>query len=219
MSSLLHEQLARRPEAMQRLADTPITLCGAGALGANLAESLARAGCGRLKVLDKDRIEEHNLSTQPWQRGDIHQHKAKILGNTLYRAVGAKVDAQVVEVDEHNAEKLLVGSGLVVDCFDNRAARLCVQHAARALGLPCVHGGLSGDGYGEVVWDEDYTVPSDPVPDPDRPDAVACDYPLARNLVMLTASMLAEVVISFIADDVRRAFAVTLGDLTISRLR
>jgi molybdopterin/thiamine biosynthesis adenylyltransferase len=212
MSSLLHEQLARRPEAMARLAGTPITVCGAGALGANLVESLARAGCGALKVIDKDRIEEHNLSTQPWQRGDIRQHKARILGHSLYRAVGTKLDAQVVELTDANAEGLLTGSELVVDCLDNRAARRAVQTAVRSGGLPCVHGGLSGDGYGEVVWDEDYTVPSDGGAD-------VCDYPLARNLVMLTVSVLAEVVIGFAAAGERRAFALTLGDLNINTTR
>ena len=211
MSALLHEQLARRPDVMQRLAEQQITLCGAGALGANLAESLARAGCGQLKVIDRDRVEEHNLSTQPWQRSDVRQHKAKILANTLYRAVGARVDAVQTELTDDNAGALLAGADLVVDCFDNRAARLAVQTAVRASGQACVHAGLSGDGYGEVVWDEHYTVPSDGGED-------VCDYPLARNLVMMTVSILAEVVIGHVGLGECRSFAVTLGDLKVSPL-
>ena len=63
-----------------------------------------------------------------------------------------------------------------------------------------------------MVWDEDYTVPSDVGED-------VCDYPLARNLVMMTTSVLAEVVIGFVAEGERRAFALTLGDLKVSQTR
>jgi molybdopterin/thiamine biosynthesis adenylyltransferase len=43
-----------------------VTVCGAGALGANITENLARSGAGSLVVIDRDRIEERNLSTQPY---------------------------------------------------------------------------------------------------------------------------------------------------------
>ena len=46
-----------------------------------------------------------------------------------------------------------------------------------------------------------------------------CDYPLARNLVMMTVSMLAEVAIGFVVTGERRGYALTLGDLKISSTR
>jgi tRNA A37 threonylcarbamoyladenosine dehydratase len=49
---------------MSLIKNLPVTVCGAGALGAN-TESLARSGFGQLTVVDRDRIEERNLSTQP----------------------------------------------------------------------------------------------------------------------------------------------------------
>lgn len=48
---------------MAALRDYPVTVCGAGALGANLVETLARSGYGKLRVIDCDRIETGNLST------------------------------------------------------------------------------------------------------------------------------------------------------------
>ncbi len=48
---------------MQRLRQVLVTVCGAGALGANLAENLARQGFTRIRVIDRDRVEERNLST------------------------------------------------------------------------------------------------------------------------------------------------------------
>jgi hypothetical protein len=71
-----------------------------------------------------------------------------------------------------------------VDRFDNSAARAAVLATVRAAGAPCLHAGMSGDGYAEVVWDEHYTVPPDTGAD-------ACDYPLARNLVLLAVAVAA----------------------------
>ena len=66
MNGLYHEQLYRTPALMTRLGEFSVTVCGAGALGANIVESLARMGFNRLRVIDRDRIEERNLSTQPY---------------------------------------------------------------------------------------------------------------------------------------------------------
>src|SRR5215207_8863013 len=117
MSIFYHEQLQRSAEVMRRLREQPVTVCGAGALGANVVESLARAGFARLRVIDRDRVEERNLSTQPYYRSDVGARKATMLANMIYRAVGVTVEARAEELDERNAERLL--EGLVVDAFDN----------------------------------------------------------------------------------------------------
>ncbi len=48
---------------MTKLKNLSVTVCGAGALGANITENLARAGFSQLRVIDCDCIEERNLST------------------------------------------------------------------------------------------------------------------------------------------------------------
>ena len=58
MSIFFHEQLYRTPDLMAQLKDFTVTVCGAGALGANITEDLARSGFGKLVVIDRDRIEE-----------------------------------------------------------------------------------------------------------------------------------------------------------------
>src|SRR5438034_11158300 len=111
MSIFYHEQLDRAAEVMARLREFPVAVCGAGALGANIAESLARSGFGRRRVIDRDRVEERNLSTQPYYRSDIGAQKAKIVANMLYRALGATVEARAEELTIGNVQKLLNGSG------------------------------------------------------------------------------------------------------------
>lgn len=210
MSIFFHEQLYRSDAVMTKLKAFPVTVCGAGALGANLAENLVRAGFGKLKVIDRDRIEERNLSTQPYYRSDVGAFKAKILANNLYRAIATKVEAETQEVTAANATQLLKGSQLIVDVFDNSVSRQIVKDYADQTGTFCLHAGLSSD-YAEVIWNEVYRVPSDINDD-------VCDYPLARNLVMLTVAVASEAIASFIATGEQRNFTITLKDLTVQSL-
>src|SRR5262249_38211647 len=102
-----HARLRRTGGVMAGLRDLPVTIGGGGALGANLTETLARQGFARLTVIDRDRVEERNLSTQPYFRGDIGAQKAKILANALYRALGVAVTGRAEELTAANAAKLL----------------------------------------------------------------------------------------------------------------
>jgi molybdopterin/thiamine biosynthesis adenylyltransferase len=207
MSIFYHELLYRSGEVMRRIAEQSVTVCGAGALGANITESLARSGFARLRVVDRDRVEERNLSTQPFYRTDIGAQKAKLMANSLYRALGARVDARAEELRSDNARKLL--DGLVIDCFDNSASRGIVKVACEEAKLPCLHVGMA-NGYAEVIWNESYRVPSDAQED-------ICDYPLARNLVMLTVAVACEVITLYVATGQRESYTITLGDFAVRR--
>ncbi len=207
MSVFFHEQLYRSSEVMARMRALPVTVCGAGALGENVVESLARQGFAGLRVIDRDRVEERNLSTQPYVRADVGAQKARMLANMIYRALGVEVDARTDEMTTANAGKLLKGSALVVDAFDNSVARQAVRDACVEAHVPCVHAGLAGD-YAEVIWNEVYRVPSAAQDD-------VCDYPLARNLVLLTVAVACEVIATFVATGARESFTLTLRDLAV----
>jgi molybdopterin/thiamine biosynthesis adenylyltransferase len=207
MDSFYHEQLYRTPALMARLREFPLAVCGAGALGANIAESLARIGFMRLRVVDRDRIEERNLSTQPFYRSDAGAFKARVLANALYRALGVEVDARSVELTKTNAAKLLTECALVVDVFDNSASRRVLKEYAEGARLPCLHAGLAGD-YAEVIWNEVYRVPSAAQDD-------VCDYPLARNLATLAVAVACESIVEFVATGAQRSHTITLRDFAV----
>lgn len=203
-----HETIYRGEAAMRTLASKRVVLCGAGAIGSNLAESLLRQGLGELRVIDMDRVEEHNLSTQIWIEEDIGALKVKALANRLYDAVGVEIDEVGKKLEQRNARKLLGGADLVIDGFDNHASRALVKQTCEAEGLPCLHAGLAAD-YAEVLWNEGYRVPQDAGPD-------ICDYPLARNLVSLCVAVTAEVALRFLLDGSKESYSLTLGDLQIN---
>lgn len=204
-----HERRYRSGSVMEKIRRLPVTVCGAGALGANLVENLARQGFGQLRVIDRDRVEERNLSTQPYYRSDVGAFKGKILGNALYRALGAALDVRAEELAAANAPGLLGGSAVVVDTFDNSGSRRAVRDWCEQSATPCLHVGLAGD-YAEVIWNAIYRVPS-----PNQDDV--CDYPLARNLVLLATAVATEALLAFAARGEERSYTITLADLAVSR--
>lgn len=210
MSIFFHEQLYRSAADLAKIRDFSVTVCGAGALGANVAENLARAGFNCLKIIDRDRIEERNLSTQPYYRTDVGAYKAKILANSLYRAIGVKLEAVGKELTGENSKQLIGQTSLVIDTFDNSIARQAVTDYCQQAKVPCLHAGLAGD-YAEVIWSDRYRVPS-----PANDDI--CDYPLARNLVMLAVAVTSEVVFNFVLTGEQRSYTITLKDLSIQPL-
>jgi molybdopterin/thiamine biosynthesis adenylyltransferase len=206
----LHERIYRGHEQVERLGSVPITLCGAGALGSLLADNLARQGFRIARVIDRDRVEEHNVGTQLYGENEIGAWKVDVLRNRLFRAVGVEIEAVTKDLTEHNVSSLLKGSGLVIDAFDNSASRQLVQDQCRARSMPCLHVGLFAD-YAEVIWDENYRVPRDVEGD-------VCEYPLARNLVLLAVAVASESLCRFVLDGSRRAWSITLRDLAIRSL-
>ena len=208
MAYFYHEQLARSEAAWEKIKQSNITVCGAGALGANIIESLARTGFENLRVIDRDRIEERNLSTQPYFRTDIGAQKAKILANSIYRALNIKIQAWAQELSNENADKML--RGIVLDCFDNSAARRAVSDCCHRQNLNCLHVGLA-NGYAEFIWNDVYRIPSDAQDD-------VCDYPLARNLVLMATAIASETLIKFIGGGTKENLSLTFDDLQVSKL-
>jgi molybdopterin/thiamine biosynthesis adenylyltransferase len=205
-----HEAIYRGADQVAKLAEQRLTICGAGALGSNLADNLARQGIRQLRVIDRDRIEEHNVGTQVYGESEIGAWKVESLRQRLFRAVGVEIDAVRKELTERSSKSLLQDSGLIVDTFDSSTSRRLVQEQCRTLQLPCLHVGLYAD-YGEVIWDERYRVPNDVAGD-------VCDYPLARNLILLTVAVASEVIFRFALTGSRQDFSVTLRDFAINPL-
>lgn len=203
-----HEGIYRGADQVAMLANQRLTICGAGALGSQLVDNLARQGFGKLRVIDRDRVEEHNVGTQLYGESEVGAWKVDVLRQRVFRATGVEIEAFRKELSERSARSLLQDGGLVIDTFDNSKSRQLVQEQCRALQLPCLHVGLYAD-YGEVIWDERYRVPQDVIGD-------VCDYPLARNLILLVVAIASEVIVRFALTGDRHALSVTLRDFAIS---
>ena len=120
------------------------------------------------------------------------------------------MEAEAKELAMANAAQLLKDSQFIVDVFDNSSSLQTVKNYADQTGISCIHAGLSSD-YAEVIWNEVYRVPSDVNDD-------VCDYPLGRNLVMLTVAVACGAIVSLIAAGNKQNYSITLKDLSVQSL-
>lgn len=208
MPRFQHEEVFRGREAMDKIASSLLHICGAGALGSNLSINLVRSGFRKLTVIDKDRVEEHNVGTQVYSLDDVGGQKAEILRNLIFREVGEDIDSRAEELAERNISKLLRNAELVVDVFDNTKSRKLVSDYCKQHSINCLHAGVN-ESYGEIRWNENYRVPNDTGLD-------VCDYPLARNLILLVVAITSESLVNFLLTGKRQNYSITLADLQIN---
>ena len=206
-----HEILYRGDDALARLGQVNLTVCGAGAVGSNLVDNLARQGFRQVTVIDFDRVEPHNVGTQTYAESDTGAFKVEVLQAEIFRTVGVEIAAVRNRLTDRNVGKLLAGADLVVDGFDNHESRALVTEHCRSAGIACLHVGLSAD-YAEVLWNEGYRVPHE-VPEE---GADVCDYPLARNLIQFAVALASEAVVRYVLEGQKRNRSFTLRDLRIN---
>jgi adenylyltransferase/sulfurtransferase len=136
-------------EGQERIRRFSMAIVGVGAVGAAAAELAARAGIGKLTLIDRDVVEESNLSRQLlFDAVDAERvsPKASAAAERLSRvAPGVEVCGVVVDLSPENARELLRGHDLVIDGSDNFETRLLVSDAARALGLPSIYAACVGE--------------------------------------------------------------------------
>jgi len=190
MSQFLHESLLRD---IAKLKGKTITLAGCGALGSWTADYLARAGADNFRLIDKDKVEAHNLGPQLHYKHQLGATKVKSLGQHLYRHYGTRIEPHPVELKSTNAFPLLT-SDLVLCTFDNHKGRQIVLDVCLEREIPCIFGGMNGNHwYGHVEWAQNYDNP----PDPAHMQIDPCDYPLAISLVTITSAYLYEVTVRY----------------------
>ena len=136
-------------EGQRRIEAFSIVFVGVGAVGAAAAEAAARAGVGRVTIVDRDVVEESNLSRQfLFDAEDAARiaPKADAAARRL-RAIspGLDVAAVVADLDPGNAPEILRGHDLAFDGSDNFETRLLVSDAARFLGLPSLYAACVGE--------------------------------------------------------------------------
>lgn len=138
------------PEGQRRLGAGFAVVVGCGALGTCIASALVRAGVGRVRVIDRDFIEYHNLQRQLlFTEKDIEENlpKATAAERHLREANSAvEVEGVVADFSRTNAEKLVAGADVIVDGLDNFETRFLINDVSLKLRIPWVYGGAIGSG-------------------------------------------------------------------------
>jgi molybdopterin/thiamine biosynthesis adenylyltransferase len=136
-----------------------VVVVGAGALGSHVIQFLRSCGDIAIRVIDFDRVERKNVLSQFHGKGTVGKSKVQAIQQTVNFMFGVKVQTVPHKLVDDNAEQLLGGAALVLDCLDNGESREVVQRFVRKSNTPCLHGALDGNGtFGRVIWDADFQI-------------------------------------------------------------
>ena len=101
-----------------------VAVCGLGGLGSNVAIALARAGVGRLHLIDFDRVDLTNLNRQQYTVDQLGMCKTEALAKTLGRiAPYCTIETDTVRVTEENLAALLAEDHIICEAFDRPEAK------------------------------------------------------------------------------------------------
>lgn len=124
-------------EGQERLLNSSVLLVGCGALGAAQAESLARAGVGKLRIVDRDFVEFSNLQRQTLfsEQDALERLPKAVAAKGRIAEINSEIEVEeiVADVNHSNIESLIEDCNLVLDGTDNFQTRYlindaCVKH-------------------------------------------------------------------------------------------
>ncbi|MFO7736765.1 MAG: sulfur carrier protein ThiS adenylyltransferase ThiF [bacterium] len=101
------------------LLSSSVGIAGCGGLGSHVADSLTRAGTGKLVIADYDRVELSNLNRQLYFRKDVGRLKAEVLRERL---LDIRPDMQVEicceKLTGNNVSDVFADTHILVEAFD-----------------------------------------------------------------------------------------------------
>jgi molybdopterin-synthase adenylyltransferase len=141
VNDLLREKYSRQilfaglgEQGQERLVASSAVVVGCGAIGAAASNLLARAGVGRIRIIDRDFVEPSNLQRQTlFDEADARDALPKaVAAERKLRSLNSSVAVEgiVADVNPRNVEELLAGSSVILDGTDNFETRFLVNEFA-----------------------------------------------------------------------------------------
>jgi len=141
-------------QGQEKLLASYAVIVGCGALGSLQATALARAGVGRLTIIDRDYVESSNLQRQfLFEEEDAASALPKAAAaERRLRRINSSIEIRgvVADLDPANAGELLAGADVILDGADNFETRYLINDFAVSRGIPWIYGAAVGS-YGLVM--------------------------------------------------------------------
>jgi molybdopterin-synthase adenylyltransferase len=128
-----------------RLRNSAVAIVGVGALGSFQAMAMARAGIGRLRLIDRDYVDLSNLHRQwLYEEEDAENGVPKaVAARKRLERINSEVEyaAEISDLTPRNAQELLDGVDLILDGTDNFETRYLINDFAVSRRIPWIYGG------------------------------------------------------------------------------
>lgn len=135
-------------KGQQHLTEATVLIVGAGALGSSSAETLVRAGVGKVIIADRDYVEWSNLQRQQlFTEQDAQDRMPKaIAAQRRLQQINSDVtiEAHIADVTADEMNDLAKGVDLIMDATDNFETRLMINDISQKYNIPWIYGGCVG---------------------------------------------------------------------------
>lgn len=116
--------------AVRKLQAATVAVCGLGGLGSNIAISLARAGVGKLILVDFDCVDVTNLHRQQYKASQVGLPKPEaLLANLKEIAPYTEYETHFEKVTAESVSRLVAKAQIVCEAFDNAEAKAMLVNA------------------------------------------------------------------------------------------
>ncbi len=135
-------------EGQARLQSSSVAVIGCGALGSVSSSLLARAGVGRIRIVDRDFVEASNLQRQVlFDEKDVQDLKPKAVA-AADRLATVNSDIEVLgvvaDLNPDTAVDLLTGVSLIIDGTDNFETRFLINDVSVRHDIPWIYAACLG---------------------------------------------------------------------------
>ena len=133
-------------EGQEKLLNSSVAIVGCGALGTVAANNLARAGVGKISIIDRDFVELNNLQRQMlFDENDIGAPKAVAAAEKI-ASINSDIEVHPIikDINYTNIEEILKGVDLVIDGTDNIQTRMLINDVCMKNRIPWIYTGAIG---------------------------------------------------------------------------
>ena len=130
-------------ENQEKLKSSKVSIVGIGALGTTVLDILARAGIGKIKIIDNDIVELNNLQRQTlFNEKDINKLKVEVAKEKI-KLINSEIEIEDFSEElTHLAINILKDSDLIIDCTDNIYTRFLINDYSRKNKTPWIFGSV-----------------------------------------------------------------------------
>lgn len=128
-----------------RIEDSHVAVVGIGTLGSTVAHELAKAGVGKLTLIDFDRLEIHNVVRHVCGVSDIGRKKTEAMRDVLLDT-NPKITIQTADLDVNKNEDkigdIISDVDVVAACSDDKGSKLIMNYQCLKHETPAVYSGV-----------------------------------------------------------------------------
>jgi molybdopterin-synthase adenylyltransferase len=187
------------PEGQERLSQSRALIIGCGALGSAQAESLARAGVSKLRIVDRDFVELSNLQRQTmFTEDDAANRLPKVIAAANHLSninSETNVEPEIADVNHSNIERLIDDCDVVIDGTDNFATRYLINDACVKHNVSWIYGAAVGS-YGVTMTIRPHITPCLRCVFPEAPPAASAPTCDTAGVIMPIINIVAAVQVS-----------------------